>query len=455
MFKGLYLAIFIALFLSLTFVSYGESSDSDVVTITFKATADTYIDEIHPDRNYGSRDLLHVRSLEGGNARILLFFNLSVVPPGADVVSATLSLYLNSSSSLREYLCHRVSSSWSEDSVTWEDMPERLSIFSKSVHVKNYSGWVSWDVTDHVQKFLNGISEYTWANYGWEISDGSEGSSSGYNASFCSREFSEEYAPTLTLVFRPPRVDLVVEKTSLMAGEWVKVTVKRVSQDGIIVHTADRIIKKDWISRGNLIVKLSSSSSEGFFSLTKGGDPIDEVVISDGSAQVTVYYYDSAAGEHVLSVGVKSYPPGYYVGDSEPLLVVVDTTPPTISSVRMLGPPLMSEPIRFSVSVSDEGSGVMRVTLYYSTSGGETWNEVEMLPKGEGVYEADVPPQRVFTEVLYRVKAWDFAGNAAETPTKRFTVGAPSWVYMVIFISIAIAGSVGALILKRRHYKKS
>lgn len=92
MFKGLYLAIFIALFLSLTFVSYGESSDSDVVTITFKATADTYIDEIHPDRNYGSRDLLHVRSLEGGNARILLFFNLSVVPPGADVVSATLTL---------------------------------------------------------------------------------------------------------------------------------------------------------------------------------------------------------------------------------------------------------------------------------------------------------------------------------------------------------------------------
>ena len=467
MFRWLCLALLI--FSTLTFIpnSYGALSDlgmtgftlrsgsppgSDVINLTLTASADTYITQGNPGQNYGSSSLIHVRSLKEGNMRLLVLFNLSMIPPGADVISANLSLYLIDASSLRTYICYRVKGPWDEGSVSWNTKPGILSTYGKSVKVGEPPRWITWDVTEHVQKFLNGIHGYAWANYGWMIQDSSEDSPTPFNATFYSRESpKEEYRPTLTLSFRPPKVDLIMDKSSTMIGKWNRITVKRISQDGVIVTIADRVVKKNWIDRGNLTVRLSSSSPNSTFSLTEGGEPVDRIVIPDGSSHVTVYYRGGDVGEHLIEASVEGYPTGYYAGDSETLLVTADTTPPAISDVKLHGTPVIGEAVKISVSVNDQESGVRRVALYYSTDGGETWIKVEMLAKGGGVYEAYIPPQELFKEVQYYIEASDFMGNIAKTSIGRFTVGIPLWIYITIFISIIAAGSIGVLILRRKR----
>ena len=77
---------------------------------TFTATEDTYVKESSPSSSYGQRS-----SLEADNApsvkRILLRFNVSGIPAGATVTSATVRLYVTSAS-VQAGALHEVSGAW-------------------------------------------------------------------------------------------------------------------------------------------------------------------------------------------------------------------------------------------------------------------------------------------------------------------------------------------------------
>jgi len=413
------------------------SEDISTVEVALTAVADSWTDQSAPARSFGRDDLLTARSSQGQNGRIYVAFDLSSLPLGAAVISARLSLYaVTPPPSQRTYSCLRVSSPWDEGSVSWGARPQTTSIYATSTTVGTSAGWVTWDVTAQVQRMLNGISEHAWDNYGWEISDSNEDSTTAYATEFHSRETSETSKPTLTIRFTPPKIDLETESSSMMTGTWIQVIAKRVSQDGVIVVVGDRTVKQNWISKGNLVIHLSSTSASGKFSAAPGGQVVDRLTILDGSTQITFYYFDDVPGSVTISAVAGGYQQGYYIGDSESVEVAPDTIPPRISNVmRSPEGPVMGDSIQISASVDDPESGVKDVTLRYSVGGG-TWTEIAMTLHGDR-YISSIPSQNPYTEVRYQIRSSDNTGNTSETSIETFSVGLPLWMYGVVVLIIA------------------
>ncbi|MBO3798393.1 MAG: DNRLRE domain-containing protein [Thermoproteota archaeon] len=429
-------------------------SDQEKVEAVFHAAADTYVDQENPEASYGGSEYLKVRSLESKNARTCVFFNLSTIPPGASVLSAKLFLYLSKPpASERTYLCYRFNSAWDEQSLTWNRKPGSSSTFAASSRVSTTPGWVVWDVREQVQKFLNGIGEHAWANFGWEIFDSSEDSQEVQEAFFISSESGEQdKKPYLTIEFTPPKLNITVG-AALVAGEWVGLTIKRLSQDGILVTRGDRIFKQDWINIGSITVRLSTSSRTGVFSLSPGGEPVERLVIRDGETQAVVYYRDTTLGNHTLSVSAEGYLPGYYMGSSIQVTVVAGNYSLEIVSVSISPEnPVMGDVIKVSAVVSSIGISVGEVALYYSTDGGATWTRLVMGFSG-GRYEAYIPGQNAFTEVSYYVEASDQKGNKVKTSISTVSIGLPDWVFLAVaaVVIVAIIGLIGIRRIRKKQ----
>ncbi|MEM3466776.1 MAG: DNRLRE domain-containing protein [Candidatus Jordarchaeales archaeon] len=428
-------------------------SDQEKVEAVFQASADTYVDQENPDASYGASEYLKVRSSESKNARIYIFFNLSTIPPGASVLSAKLFLYLSKPpASQRTYICYRLNSAWDEESLTWNGKPGSTSTFAASSTVSTTTGWVVWDVRDQVQRFLNGIGEHAWTNFGWEIVDGSENSPEVQEAFFVSSKSGEQdKRPYLAIAFTPPKLNITVG-TSIVAGEWVSLTINRLSQDGILVTRGDRIFKQDWINIGSTTVRLSTSSGTGAFSLSPGGEPVDRVVIRDGETRAIIYYRDTTLGNHTLSVHAEGYPAGYYVGGSTIVTVVAGNYSLEIVNVsRSPENPVMGDIIKVSALITGIGVDVKEVALYYSTDSGASWTKLVMGFTG-GRYEAYIPGQNAFTEVSYYVEASDQKGNTVKTSISTVSVGLPDWVFLAVaaVVIIAIIGFLGIRRIRKK-----
>jgi hypothetical protein len=430
--------------------------EQEKVEAVFQASADTYADQENPDSSHGASEVLKVRSLGSKNARTYIFFDISTIPPGATVLSAKLNLYLlNPPASDRTYLCCRLDAAWNEGLLTWNKRPHSVSTYAASSTLSTSSGWVVWDVTAQVQKFLNGIVGYEWDNFGWEVFDSSEDSSVAQEAVFSSKEFSEQdKRPFLIVNFIPPKLNVTMETPSLIAGEWICITIKRLSQDGILVTKGDRMVKADWINIGSLSVKLSTSSGTGVFSLTPGGAAVDRVVIGNGETQTIIYYYDTSVGSHTLSASAENYPPGHYTQGSNQVLVMVDNYPPQIVNITTSPEnPVMGDMIKVSAWITDVGSGVKEATLYYSTDGGARWSKVVMSMPADR-YEAYIPGQNAFTEISYYVEVIDKSGNTSKSETAKISVGFPMWIYAIVAALIIIIGLIGLMYSRRRKEKK-
>lgn len=93
-------------------------------TVTLNSTADTTIYENSSTTNYGSNTKFITgkdNSGPGRNYRSLVKFDISTLPAGATVTSATLRLYQESSvsTSTISIAAHKVTASWNENTVTW------------------------------------------------------------------------------------------------------------------------------------------------------------------------------------------------------------------------------------------------------------------------------------------------------------------------------------------------
>jgi len=124
------------------------------------------------DDNYGSEWMIKAGSSDQYTTSDYVSyveFNLSSIPAGATIDSASLDLYVDrtngSGFSVRTYAC---AGSWSENSITWDDRPLSLyttggsSAWRVSTYV-NGSGWESWNVKEAVQRWMDG----RWSNHGF------------------------------------------------------------------------------------------------------------------------------------------------------------------------------------------------------------------------------------------------------------------------------------------------
>ena len=165
-----------------------ESFLLDPTTETFSPTDDAYVDEAAPDNNFGTSTYLMLYDVSGGTRRTYIRFDLSSIPSDAQINSAMLYLYYydyyQGDPSGKTVVARRASPSWAEETITWNNQPTGY-VPSASTTMPSSYGWVSWDVTEAVQGFVNG----TWNNYGWQIKFQTEGLDTGYaDPKFYSKE---------------------------------------------------------------------------------------------------------------------------------------------------------------------------------------------------------------------------------------------------------------------------
>jgi hypothetical protein len=155
-------------------------------TCTPTAVADAYVDGalLAAGSNFGTAATLSVRSDVLGNRRSLVRFDLTACPDfsNARVTSATMHLVATSAAAGRTYDVHRVTASWSETAVTWNNQPAVAG--SATAGTTTAAGQMSWDVAADVSSFAAGSA----TNFGWRIGDRSEGAAVAATSTFASRE---------------------------------------------------------------------------------------------------------------------------------------------------------------------------------------------------------------------------------------------------------------------------
>ena len=110
----------------------------------FTAVEDTYIKITSPDRNYGDRSTLEADN--NSIKRILLRFQVTGIPEGASIASATLRLFVVDSSS-ESGTAHAVGGGWSEATTTWSNAPPVGPEVADLLSPASVGTWVEVDVT--------------------------------------------------------------------------------------------------------------------------------------------------------------------------------------------------------------------------------------------------------------------------------------------------------------------
>jgi hypothetical protein len=233
------------------------AASPDEVTLQ-PSEADSHVEEIDPDQNFWDDVIMWVTSKEANqDIRSFVRFDLSGIPTGATVHSATLSLRMKDAPSASRTLeAQRVSDGWSESTITWNNQPGVSGTPVSTTTGTTGEVWLTWDVTTDVQDF---IQYQTATNHGWRIKDQTEGSATEHKESFYTRDETSETtlrpklgvsystSPTVdtvgiyetdhaTLVTAmDPQTELAVRVTVTDAGTLADLTTVRVT----IFHDSD------------------------------------------------------------------------------------------------------------------------------------------------------------------------------------------------------------------------
>lgn len=175
---------------------------------TLYATADTYVSASSPTTNYGTATSLSIgRSAGGSDNWILIRFDLSAIPAGATISSATLQMYtmINLAAaapdSAYQVFPHRVvggvAGAWIETGVTWNSKPSTYAADDAATTVNTNNGWHNIIVTNAMRQWVeNGAT-----NAGLTLRG--DGSSTWWTV-FLSRENGVTYRPRLVISYSPP-----------------------------------------------------------------------------------------------------------------------------------------------------------------------------------------------------------------------------------------------------------
>ncbi len=189
-----------------------EAAPAGVLTNeTLYATADTYVSALAPTENYGTvTDLIIGRSASGYDYRIIIQFDLSSIPAGSSINSATLQMYTminmaaagsDTPDSAYQVWPHRnvggVSNAWIETGVTWNSKPSTYAADDAASTVSTANGWNNIAATNAVRQWVeNGAAKNGLTLKG----DGS----SAWSTYFLSRETPATYRPRLVISYSLP-----------------------------------------------------------------------------------------------------------------------------------------------------------------------------------------------------------------------------------------------------------
>jgi len=326
-------------------------------TSGYSPIADAYIDQSKPNDNYGNSKELSIKSKNPDNNRTFIKFDFNF-PSGTTIISSALKLYMKLAPSIsRTYEAWRVTGSWTEGGIKWKEQPTVAGTATDSVSsgtTKNV--WLPWDVTSDVRSFVSGTS-----NYGWQLRDSSENSSTAYEAKFYSREEGKQLAlrPILEVQFSAPEIitdHLVVNEVYYHIGtgkgkdpdnEWVE----------IYNPTDSEVNISGWkICDGNSCDTIPTSSpipSKGFAVITYKSSTWDKWPSIPSEAIKIVL--DSAVGKNGLE----------NAGDR----VILKNASDSVIDAMSYG----NDTTYFELSVSGKGKSLARIIKGYDTNSATDW----------------------------------------------------------------------------------
>lgn len=167
-------------------------------TVTFQPGSaegkDAYTHLGKPDDNFGSAEALFWGRHSGDAWCTFIEFTQlnSAKYQGVHVNSASLKIFVFYVYDAGDYLIGPCNASWDANTITWNTNVGTLETIRASYPSR--SGWVTYDVTAWVQKWLNG----TWTNNGFAISDAAGSSKEAVEAG-SSNEYSPAIHPMLVL----------------------------------------------------------------------------------------------------------------------------------------------------------------------------------------------------------------------------------------------------------------
>ena len=113
-------------------------------------TKDSDVNENLPYNNYGdATHLIIMKKSPELNYRILLEFDISSVPAGAEILSAELRLRASSQSGYpMTQVVSRIVGAWTEMGVTWLNQPAVTTLHQLTIEVSAAIEWKKYDVTE-------------------------------------------------------------------------------------------------------------------------------------------------------------------------------------------------------------------------------------------------------------------------------------------------------------------
>ena len=149
-----------------------DNDGTQTQPIILTSILDSYLQMSRPNNNYGSSTELRIRDgvehVSGGAWReVLVQFDLSSISSSTVIIGAELRLlcsYIYKNNIDSNVKVYRVTSAWTETGVTYNNRPDHAGLVEATESVTS-TGWKSWDVTDLVTRWNNGVQ----VNYGFKI----------------------------------------------------------------------------------------------------------------------------------------------------------------------------------------------------------------------------------------------------------------------------------------------
>lgn len=180
----------------------------------------------------------------------------------------------------------------------------------------------------------------------------------------------------------------------------------------------------------------------------------------------------------ITAIPEKGFSLGYWIldgtnkGSANPIEILMDTNhvlrayfiddiPPEISD-RIQYPPQEVQPhqeVRVWVNVTDFGTGIKNVTLWYSVDNGTTWEIVNMKAYPEihkAIWGGTIPGYEYCTWVTYKIIAFDNAGNMAVKDNNGYDYQyhiIPEFSWNIELLIPVVLISVALILMKRKLQK--
>jgi len=413
---------FIALFIfTLLLTAFQLSFLVQADTENFDSIGDSNLKPGVPNQNFGSETIMDINNDRDGIVR----FNLSSIPAGSTVTSATLTLVVTAinGSNERRYSVHRVLVDWDESTVTWNNPGSTPGTHFASSPTATVTlsavGTYNWNVTSDVSSFIAGTA----TNYGWRIIWTSNVSGTLTQIDIGTKEnTTPSNRPTLSVTYTPP-------------GDTTPPTISSIKATNITSSTATITWKTNEKATSRVDYGKTKSYGKSKFSNTLVKNHSIKLT---GLSADTLYHYrvrskdtannEKISGDKTFRTAKAPLPPEEAetqipgTPTVEAPEIPGDRTPPKVTLAPPSPNPTKSATTKFSGSATEE-TGIVSA-LQYSLNGGISWHpikEIKGLGKKKASFTFTTPP---LEDGNYKVvvRAMDNSDNTGLSPTRVLVV---------------------------------